>query len=93
MPNPTRNPLDHETDLNTLIEGVARRGARLALAELGLEDHHAPRDLRDLRNLLTSWRRIRREAGDALISFGVRALLVFIVAVAAVTVFLAGFRF
>jgi hypothetical protein len=41
MPNPTRNPLDHETDLNTLIEGAARRGARLALAELGLEDHHA----------------------------------------------------
>ena len=41
MPNPTRNPLDHETDLNTLIAGAARRGARLALAEVGLEDHHA----------------------------------------------------
>ncbi len=40
------------------------------------------RDVRDLRELLTNWRRIRREATRSLITFGVRAILIFMVLMA-----------
>jgi nitrate reductase NapE component len=39
--------------------------------------------VRDLRELLTNWRRIRREATRSLITFGVRAILIFMVLMAA----------
>jgi len=62
---PPINP--DEIDLNQMIERSAQRGARLALSELGLEDHQAPRDLRDLRNLLIAWRRIRRQVLEVML--------------------------
>ena len=61
-------------------------GIRKALAEIGLDDQAACRDVRDLRELLTNWRRIRREATRSLITFGVRAILIFIVLMAAVVI-------
>ena len=71
-----------EPDLNQLIERSAQRGARLALSELGLEDHQAPRDLRDLRNLLIAWRRIRRQALEVMLRVFVQMLLVVMLAMA-----------
>ena len=82
----------HNPDLNQIIEGAAKRGARLALSELGLEDNQAPRDIRDLRNLLISWRRIRREAINAMITFSIRALLFFMVAITALVLWFGGIR-
>jgi hypothetical protein len=70
-------------DWNVIIEQAAKRGARKALAEIGLDDQAACRDVRDLRELLTNWRRIRREATRSLITFGVRAILIFMVLMAA----------
>ncbi len=49
-------------DVSQLIERSAKRGARLALAELDLDDARAAEDLRDLRQLLVAWRKIRRHA-------------------------------
>lgn len=84
MPQPVMpDPLPPQPELDQIIEGAARRGARMALAELGLDDSQAPRDLRDLRHLLVSWRRIRREAINAVVGFSVRAILFFMVAVSA----------
>jgi len=71
-----------EPDLNQLIERSAQRGARLALSELGLEDHQASRDLRDLRNLLIAWRRIRRQALEVMLRVFVQMLLVVMLAMA-----------
>jgi hypothetical protein len=70
-------------DWNIIIEQAAKRGARNALAEIGLDDQAACLDVRDLRELLTNWRRIRREATRSLITFGVRAILIFMVLMAA----------
>ena len=69
-----------------------RRGARLALAEIGLEDDYAPRDVRDLRNLLVSWRKIRQEAINTVISLLVKALLIFMIAVLLVFFWVVGLR-
>jgi hypothetical protein len=49
---------------------------------LGLEDHQAPRDLRDLRNLLIAWRRIRRQVLEVMLSVFVQMLLVVMLAMA-----------
>lgn len=77
---PTRST---SPDWNIIIKQAAKRGARNALAEIGLDDQAACRDVRDLRELLTNWRRIRREATRSLITFGVRAILIFMVLMAA----------
>ena len=75
-----------DINLDKLIEQAAKSGARKALAELGLDDNTASKDLRDLRDLLVSWRRIRREASRSIIIFGVRAVLIFMILMAAVIV-------
>lgn len=77
---PTQN---NDIDWNLIIEQAAKRGARKALAEIGLDDQAACRDVRDLRELLTNWRRIRHEATRSLITFGVRAILIFMVLMSA----------
>ena len=79
-------------NLDHLVERAARRGARLALAEIGLEDADAPQDVRDLRNLLVSWRKIRKEAINTVVSLLVRALLIFMIAVLLVFFWVVGLR-
>lgn len=79
-------------DLDELIERSARRGARHALAELGLDDVRAPNDVRDLRNLLVSWRKIRKEAINTVISLFVKALLIFMISVLLVFFYVVGLR-
>ena len=43
-------------ELNTLMREAAREGARAALSEVGLNDEEAGQDVRELRNLIESWR-------------------------------------
>ena len=75
-----------DIDLEKLIEQAAKSGAKKALAELGLDDASARKDLRDLRDLLASWQRIRQEASKSIIIFGVRAVLIFMLLMAAVII-------
>ncbi len=75
-----------DIDLEKLIEQAAKSGAKKALAELGLNDASAKKDLRDLRDLLASWQRIRQEASKSIIIFGVRAVLIFMLLMAAVII-------
>lgn len=49
---------DHE--IEALIERAAERGARKALANVGLHDEDAGRDVQELRGLLEAWRATRR---------------------------------
>ena len=49
-------------DFDELLAHAAERGAERVLAHLGLENGHAARDIRELRDLLDAWRDARRTA-------------------------------
>ncbi|MCE2518144.1 MAG: hypothetical protein J4F41_10090 [Alphaproteobacteria bacterium] len=89
LPPPDVPDLD-VPDLDTLIERSARRGARLALAELGLDDDHAPKDIRDLRDLLVNWRRVHRHALAALTRLAVHIVMVALLAMATLLLWFSG---
>ena len=51
-----------DADLRALITEAYEEGARRTLERLGLHDDDAPADIRSLRDLLDSWRQIKRGA-------------------------------
>jgi hypothetical protein len=61
-PNDTRSVIAamNELEIEALIERAAERGARKALAQVGLQDEDAGRDVQELRGLLEAWRAARR---------------------------------
>ena len=42
-------------ELEIILDRSAKRGAKLVLRELGLHDESAAEDMREVRNLLTTW--------------------------------------
>lgn len=54
-------------EFESLLNSAAERGAERVLAHLGLENGHAARDIRELRDLLEAWRDARRTAWQTLI--------------------------
>ena len=48
--------------LRALVEESSQAGARRALAQLGLDDERARRDMDELRELLSAWRDARSAA-------------------------------
>ena len=48
--------------IDELLNIAAQRGAERCLAHLGLENGHAAKDIRELRDLLEAWRDARRTA-------------------------------
>jgi len=49
-----------EEKMEEMLDRAARRGARQALAELGLHDSQAVVDINEMRSLLTAWRATRK---------------------------------
>ena len=49
-----------ELEIEAMIERAAERGAKKALADVGLHDEDAGRDVQELRGLLEAWRATRR---------------------------------
>lgn len=49
-------------DFDELLAHAAERGAERVLSHLGLENGHAARDIRELRDLLEAWRDARHTA-------------------------------
>ena len=49
-------------EFDDLLDRAAERGAERALAHLGLENGHAAKDIRELRDLLQAWRDARLTA-------------------------------
>ena len=49
-------------DFDELLDRAAERGTERVLTHLGLENGHAARDIRELRDLLEAWRDARRTA-------------------------------
>jgi len=56
-----------QEDLEELLSHAAERGATRVLAHLGLENGHAARDIRELRDLLEAWREARHTAWQTFI--------------------------
>ena len=61
--------------LAALVEEASERGARRALASLGLQDEAARRDMDDLRELLGAWRSAKKSAGAALVDWIVKLVV------------------
>ena len=53
----------------------AERGAERCLSHLGLENGHAARDIRELRDLLEAWREARHTAWQTIIKVATTGLL------------------
>jgi len=82
MTEPTQPPILAENtlllrreDFEDLLDRAAERGAERVLAHLGLENGHAARDIRELRDLLDAWRDARRTAWQTFVKVLTTGLL------------------
>ena len=66
-------------ELEELLATAAGRGARQALAAMGLHDEGAADDIRDLRGLLTAWRQAKSAAWQTAVRTAVTAFLALLV--------------
>lgn len=66
---PNQNKVLHipQDEFDDLLERAAERGTERCLAHLGLENGHAARDIRELRDLLDAWRDARRTAWQTMV--------------------------
>jgi hypothetical protein len=64
-----------DKELQGLLEQASETGARRALAQLGLDDSSAAKDMSELRELLSAWRDAKRSARKAAIGWVVRMVL------------------
>jgi hypothetical protein len=67
-------PLDYVV-LRALVEEASEAGACKALASLGLDDEKARRDMDELRELLVTWRDVKRSAWQTAARWIVRVML------------------
>jgi len=58
-----------DKELQGLLEQASETGARRALAQLGLDDASAAKDMGELRELLSAWRDAKRSARKAAIGW------------------------
>lgn len=73
-----------EDDFETLLAQAAERGARAALATVGLENGHAARDVRELRDLLDAYRAARRTVWHTVLKMVTTGLVVALITGAAI---------
>ena len=73
-----------------LLERAAERGAERALAHLGLENGHAAKDIRELRDLLQAWRDARRTAWQTTVKVVTTGILAALLVGAAIKLKLMG---
>ena len=55
-----------ELELEAMLQRAAEAGAKKALRDVGLSDDAAVHDLREVRDLLDSWRSVKRTAGKTI---------------------------
>ena len=56
-----------ELEIEAMIQRAAEAGARKALRDVGLQDDDAVHDMREIRDLLDSWRSAKRTAANTVI--------------------------
>jgi hypothetical protein len=79
-----------EDDFEELMELAAERGAKRALANVGLIDEHAANDIRDLRSLLGAFRMTKHTAWSTVIRLITTGLLIALMAGVAIKLKLFG---
>ncbi len=77
-------------DFDELLNSAAQRGAERCLAQLGLENGSAARDIGELRELLEAWRDARRTAWRTTIKVVTTAILAMLLVGAAIKLKLMG---
>ena len=65
-------------ELEAMLDRAAKRGAKEALASIGLLDEKAHKDIADMRSLLDAWRDTRKSVWSTFIKVSTTALLMFI---------------
>jgi len=69
-----------EEEFEQLLEMTAERGAKRALADVGLVDEHAANDIRDLRDLLGAVRMAKRTAWQTVVRLITTGLILALIA-------------
>ncbi|HJP53141.1 MAG TPA: DUF6127 family protein [Rhodospirillales bacterium] len=69
-----------EEEFEGLLELAAERGAKRALADVGLVDEHAADDVRDLRSLLGAVRMAKRTAWQTVVRLITTGLILALIA-------------
>lgn len=69
-----------QSDFEALLERAAEKGARRALADVGLDGEHAAEDVHDLRSLLSALRLVRTTAIQTAVRMIVAGVLMVLVA-------------
>ena len=82
--------LFRKEDFDDLLERAAERGAERVLAQLGLENGHAARDIRELRGLIEAWRDARRTAWQTAVKVITTGILAALLVGAAIKLKLVG---
>jgi hypothetical protein len=77
-------------DFDDLLDRAAERGAERCLAHLGVENGHAARDIRDLRDLLEAWRDARHMAWQTIVKVVTTGILAVLLVGAAIKLKLLG---
>jgi hypothetical protein len=65
-------------ELEAMLDRAARRGAKEALASIGLLDEDAHKDISEMRGLLDAWRDTRKSVWTTVVRVSTAALLMFI---------------
>tara|TARA_R110002153_G_scaffold142395_1_gene293545 strand:+ start:156 stop:425 length:270 start_codon:yes stop_codon:yes gene_type:complete len=64
-----------DQEIEAIIQRAARAAAKEALRDIGLQDDNAIHDLKELRDLLDSWREIRKSVAHTVIKIITMAVL------------------
>ena len=72
-------------ELEAMLDRAARKGAKEALASIGLLDSNAQKDIVEMRSLLEAWRDTRRSIWTTAIKVTTVAVLTFIVGAVYIT--------
>lgn len=67
-------------ELEDMLDRSAKRGAKLVLRELGLQDETAAVDIREIRSLLDTWRQTRQSVWNTFVKITTIAVFTFIAA-------------
>jgi SpoVK/Ycf46/Vps4 family AAA+-type ATPase len=62
-------------DIETIIQRAAKAAAKEALRDIGLQDDKAIHDVKELRDLLDSWREVRKSVAHTAIKVITMAVL------------------
>lgn len=74
MDSPIKN-IYNDSEIMAIIEAAAALGAKKALADIGLHDENAGKDVEEIRGLLDAWRSAKKAAWDTIVRFFTGALL------------------